>query len=370
MLRTFAIACAALLAAQAASAGSIDIRVDSELAEYVVATACSNAAVDEAMLRASPALAAQLKHHAAGNADYTIDAYIAALQTASRCEIPEPDLFRLRSVVENKPQMEKAIAFLKSRAGEIALQVAEETAPYVPSDLKFSGDVVLSAAGKSCGGFSMDGAFFIDVPCIAPAVEEEYEAIKVLAAHETYHALQYAFFAPFSEDVAAVNTAKEAQAYFFLTLLIEGTAEYVADSRDVPGEGDLATIFRRFAKSGYQSLKYNFRLMNYAVETLSRGDGMNRRMRDMYSLGFSGNGEQRFYYAGAHMAKTIEAEYGREELVCIMGLAPAEFVLAYDGATRDSADEETIKLGPAIVSAAKRLRGERRYESCVEAAPT
>ena len=67
------------------------------------------------------------------------------------------------------------------------------------------------------------------------SIEDEFEAVKILSAHETYHALQYEFFTPFSEDMSSIDTPKEAQAYLFLNLLLEGSAEFVANSRDVSG---------------------------------------------------------------------------------------------------------------------------------------
>jgi hypothetical protein len=244
--------------------------------------------------------------------------------------------------------------------------VIEKTAPYFPSDKQFSGAIVLSAAGQSCGGFSMDGAFFIDVPCVAEAVEEEYMAIKVLSAHETYHALQYAFFAPFNEDMELVDSPASAQNYLFLNLLLEGSAEFVADSRVITGDSRLAGLLGSFAKKGYRRVNFNLRMLGYAAEVLGEEGDSQRRMRDMYSVGYSGNSGQPFYYVGAVMVEKIEAAFGRGALVCIMALSPEQFVLAYDAASMKEG-VETTPVGAGAVSAARQLgEGKVSWESCLD----
>lgn len=349
-----------------ARAQTVQVTVDTSLADYILEFACSGEAVDEDRLRNSRLLQAQIKHHSGNSDRFTMDGFIEAAKAAARCETLERDLYRFRYVIESKADIAGAVAFLKEREAELAAFVVAKTAPYFPPDRQWSGEIVLAAASWSCGGFSMDGVFFIDVPCVAPSIEDEYQAIRILSAHETYHALQYAFFAPFSEDMAPIDTPAEAQAYLFLNLLLEGTAEFVADSRDVPGEGTLATIFRDMAARSYRQLASHFRWLDYAVAVLAVDDQSNRRIRDIYDFGFSGSTAQKFYYVGATMARKIEAAFGRESLVCVMALSPEQFVLAYDAAVQP-AGGEGYPIGPSALSAARRLgKGNRSYTTCLD----
>lgn len=354
-----------VLAMNTAKAGNIDLSIDSSLADYVLEVSCSGESVDVERLRASRTLQAQIKHHSGLNEKLSMEAYIEGLQAASRCETLEPDLFRFRYAVHEKEELAQAIAFLKSHQAELVDFVIEKTTPYFPSDRQYKGEIVLSAAGQSCGGFSMDGAFFIDVPCVAGNVEDEFSAIKILAAHETYHALQYAFFSPFNEDLQVVDTPKAAQEYLFMSLLLEGTAEYVADSREVTGEGSLAGLFRNFADKGYPLVKFNLRMVGYAAEVLEHPDDSNHRARDMYALGFLGNTGQQFYYVGAVMAGKIEAAFGREALVCIIALTPEQFVLAYDAAA-SKPDTNAAPIGSGAVRGARELgAGKVSFQACL-----
>lgn len=349
-----------------AQAGNIDLSIDSSLADYVLEVSCSGEPVDEERLRASSVLQAQIKHHSGLNEKFSMDTYIEGLKAASRCETLDGDIFRFRYAVNEKAELAQAIAFLKSHEGELVDFVIAKTAPYFPADKQFKGEIVLSAAGLSCGGFSMDGAFFIDVPCIAGDVEDEFAAIKILSAHETYHALQYVFFAPFNEDMQVVDTPAAAQDYLFMSLLTEGAAEFVAESRDVTGDGSLAKLFRDFAVKGYQKVNYNLRMVGYAAEVLGQEGDSNRRVRDIYNLGFMGDNGQPFYYVGAVMAQKIEAAFGREALVCIMTLSPEQFVLAYNSAA-SMPGTDAAPIGIGAVRAAQELgSGKISWQSSCE----
>lgn len=354
-----------LLSSPVTYAQSVNVTVDTDLAGYILDLACSGQAVDEERLRNSRFLQAQIRHHSGNSDRFSMDGFIEAARKASNCEVPEPDLYRFRFVVEERESVANAVAFLKEHEAELADYVREKTAPYFPADMEFTGEIVMVTASWSCGGFSMDGAFFVDVPCVAAAIQDEFEAVKILSAHETYHALQYAFFAPFSEDIDPVESPDQALAYLFLTLLLEGTAEYVADSRDVPGEGRLASIFRRFAERSYRRLDSHYRWLDYTAAILAVDEASNLRIREVYQFGFTGDNDQKFYYVGATMARVIEVEFGRESLVCIMALSPEQFVLAYHAAFEASDRSTGYPLGPSVLGAAQSLaKSGRTFENC------
>jgi hypothetical protein len=366
-LRKIFLAIAALAAGGTVGANSqnVHITVDTSLADYILEFTCSGEEIDESRLRNSRLLRAQIKHHS-GNSDlFTMDGFIEAAKAAASCEVRERDLYRFRYVVEDREQIARAIAFLKEHEAELSAFVVEKIAPYFPPQQQYSGEIVLVTASWSCGGFSIDGAFFVDVPCVAPSIEKDFQAVKILSAHETYHALQYAFFAPFDEDMSPIDTPEEAQAHLFLNLLLEGTAEFVADSRNVQGDGTLAVIFRDLASQGYARLASHFRWLDYALTVLAVDEDSNRRIRDMYHFGFSGSTGEKFYFVGATMARKIEAVFGRDRLVCVISLSPEQFVLAYDAALEQVDEEGDHVVGVSTLAAARRL-GEKNnsYKNC------
>ncbi|GJL93515.1 DUF5700 domain-containing putative Zn-dependent protease [Hyphococcus sp.] len=353
----------------AAQAQTVKLNVDSSLAELILDKVCSGGEIDEDELRALPVLQSQIKHHTGQSDTRNIEAFLTGLKAAAQCETVEDDVYNFAPVVKEKEKFAAAVAFFTGKAGEIEDFVVESLTPYAPDDLDFEGELVLSIVGNPCGGFSMDGRFYLALNCLRDSYEADYMAAKVVSAHETYHAAQYVFFHPFSEYIEQVKTVDDALDYLFLNLLLEGTAEYVADSRKIDGEGKVSKFFQEFARKGYRNLAYNFRLVNYAADILGNDDALLRRIKDVYRMGFSGAGGQGFYYVGAAMAGHIEESYGREALVCIMGQPPEQFVRAYQATALAAPGEATPAFGKALMKAANGLSKKRepalRYESCV-----
>lgn len=363
---------AALAAAFGASAQaqSIRLKVDSSYADYLVAAVCSNEAIDEARLRSWPVVQRQIKHHSNLSPERSFDAFLEGLSAAAKCETVENDVYQFTALVENRDKFAATVAFFKSKSKEIEEFVVDSVTPYVPEDLEYSGDLVLSIVGNSCGGFSMDGAFYLALACLVDSPGHEFETAKVISAHETYHALQYAFFHPFEEDIDRVKTLDDAFDYHFMSLVAEGTAEYVADSRQVEGSGNLTDILKGFAANGYRQMPFHMRLFDYSAEILKGGgDTLMRRLKDVYQLGYAGSNRQIFYFVGANMSGHIENVFGRPALVCILALPPEQFVRAYDAAAARAPGEETPALGEAMMDAAARLdarrAGAERFETCV-----
>jgi hypothetical protein len=356
----------------AANAQRIDLNIDSSLADYLLEVVCSGEKVDEAYLRSSPFVQAQVRHHTSLSPVRNMDALLAGLEVASRCEIPERDVFRFGPIVEDKGRFEATVDFLKIRAPEIERFVVTSLAPYAPEDFDFSGAMALSIIGNPCGGFASEGYFFLAINCLTAGYEEEFSAIKVVSAHEVFHALQHGFFYPGSFELEGVESHDEALELLFRWVMFEGTAELVADSRQIEGSGVLTDFLTGFAESGYQQIPLYIDLISYAGEILTAGDDYSDRLANIYKLGFAGGGRQALYYAGATMASHMDKTYGREALICIFRLPPEQFVRAYQAAALRSASEEAVPLGQTIMMGADRISRKREdglaFERCVNSA--
>lgn len=357
----------------AASAQDINVSVDSSLADHLLDIVCSDNDIDEAYLRASPLMQAQIKHHTSLSSARNLDALLKGLEAASKCEVPEDDVFRLGAIVKNKEKFEATVEFLKARAPEIERFVVESLSPFAPEDLAFSGDVVLSIVGNPCGGFASEEYFFLALNCLTAGPEEEYSAIKAVSAHEVFHALQNEFFYPRSKEFEEIASLDDSLEHLFRWLMFEGTAEYAVDSRQIEGAGALTEFLTGFAENGYQQIPLYTEFFSYTAEILTAGEGVDdykERLRNIYKLGFSGAGRQVFYYAGAAMARHLDETHGREALTCIFRLPPEQFVRAYHAAALQSPGEETVPLGQTLMEAAERISSRReadlRFERCVE----
>lgn len=363
-MRTAAIFIALLLGFTGAGEGraaEVKIDVDTKLADRLLAISCSSQDVDEAEFSGSKLLQAQLGHHSRFGAQYSLANYLDGVRAVARCEAPDPDPFRFGALVKRRDQMKHAIRFLIERKTELGAGAAALIAPYVPAETVFHGSVVLAPATFSCGGFARDGSFFIDIPCIAEDVEGEYDAVRRLIAHETYHAIQATFMPDPAAGLTSVDTPDEAQEYLFHRLAVEGSASFVARMSGVQGEGSYARRSRDEAQRNQRRLSYNFRLFNYATELLGQPHpDFAARFKDLYGLAFDGAFGELSYHVGEQMAAEIDRAFGPAGLVCILSLPPENFILAYDKALQSGEKlKNSYAMAPVTLEAARRI-GEQR----------
>ncbi|MBC2776141.1 DUF5700 domain-containing putative Zn-dependent protease [Parasphingopyxis marina] len=358
----FALIALAWFAPAAAERPSIAIDIAS--AERLLEIACSGDAIDEAEFASSSLLRTQLAHHREFGPQFTLENYLAGLRSIARCEAPDPDPFRFSALVERREDMVEAIAYLAQRHEEIGERVAEILEPYMPADLVFDGQAVLAGASFSCGGFSRDGVFFVDIPCLAANIGEEYEAVVLLIAHETYHAIQHRFAMQPMAEFEEVGTLEQALDHMFAGLALEGSAAHIADMRQLSGEGRYTRFARDLARRNFRHLRYNFRLFDYMTEALVRDpEGVAERFPGIYGLAFDGAFGELGYYTGAQMAAEIEHSAAPAAIPCLLALPPENYVLAYAAALGDG---DNLDASPAFEGAtldAARWLAARRPET-------
>ncbi len=350
-----------------ASSNNFEISIDSSLAEQVFEAVCSERNEYAPDLLKSELLHRQIEHHSNLNEQRNLDIFKTELEAAINCNVTNDDDFHFQNIVRQKADFQKTTDYIISRSDEIIDFVISRSKPYMPEELDFTGSIVLTPVGQNCGGFSSREVFFVSIACLVGSVEQELTALKMLALHETYHAIQSNFMASSAANFAQITNSNEAQFEFFLNLILEGTAAYIADGREVKGSGVLTNNFSSSANKGYNDIEFNFRLLNYAVEIIATDDNSNQRFRDAYALGFTGKFDERFYYVGATIAQEIETVFGVEVLLCVMQLTPEQFLLIYDETTRRDGNAHTLNLGEATIIAAHQIgRNKESYRTCLQ----
>ena len=136
-----------------------------------------------------------------------MDAYVEALRALSACAAPNPDPFGVAAILQNRDAFRRKIVALRERRDERSAAVAQRLRPYVPADFSCHGDVVLAVPYFSCGGFAQQGWFFLDVGCLDDDIASDFDAVVLLIAHETYHAVQARLFAKDTRGLGARETA-------------------------------------------------------------------------------------------------------------------------------------------------------------------
>ncbi len=352
---------AALFVAAPASAQAIHVDIDISAAQRLLEVACSGTEIVDSEFTQSPIVQSQIEHHQEFGARFSMENYLVGLRALSKCETPDPDPFRFKSLVEKRPLMEKSIDYLTVNRDDLIKRVHENLLPYVPADLEFEGKAIIAAASFSCGGFSNRGLFFIDLPCLAPDIEGEYEAIAQLITHETYHAIQNGFASKPMATKEEVSTDVQAWDYMFHRLAIEGSASFVGDMRDIKGDGRYAKYSRDVAKRSFRHLEYNFQLLGILMEAI--GDDPARvkeRFPEIYGLAFDGSFGELSYFTGQQMTAEIVHSFGAPSLSCLLAQPPENFALAYHQALADDDNlEQSETLPVSVVEIAGRLARER-----------
>jgi hypothetical protein len=349
------------LALTAASAeAEVAVRLDTSLADYALALTCSNQPVDEALVRASPLVQAQIRHNARLRDTATMDNYIAALRALSACQAPTPDPFAVSDIISNPDAYRRKVEALRQQQDDLAEVVAAHLARYMPDGDDYRGEIVLAVPYYSCGGFADQGRFFIDIRCLDEDIDVDFAALTALVAHETYHAIQARYFFPVG-NYEDIRTRNDALTLVLGELLHEGSATHVASQSALPASdgGLLTRINRRFRQDNAQRMGANFALMTMLIEQVARTQDFRAAAESVSQIAFSGGTFQEMgYFVGARMAHDIEAAWGVPALVCVMRLPPEQFALAHDAVAEAGGAQE--RLGPRAISAARDLARNRR----------
>ncbi len=369
---------AALLAAIPAEARedrrptSISITVDTSIAEHTLSLVCSQREVNERQIRSSPLVQAQIEHNRGLVAAATMDAYVEGLRALSACRAPSEgeDVFRVGAILADPELFRRKVDGLRARQSELASSVADRLTSYVPAGTQFQRAVILAVPYFSCGGFERGEYFYIDVQCLAADIDDDFAALEVLVAHETFHALQARTFFPAPIDAGEIGDVNTGLQYHFGTMLREGTATYVAGTSallDVPSAGAFTRLGQSFGRENAARLGENFRLLTilFGYAAASPVGQERARAEAVEDLAFDGGSFQEFgYYVGARIAADIEQVWGREALVCVMQLPPEQFILAHEAAVA----AEELRLGAEAIDAARSVAlarsGVHGFERC------
>ncbi|MEO1243373.1 MAG: DUF5700 domain-containing putative Zn-dependent protease [Pseudomonadota bacterium] len=335
------------------ASAEVQVRLDTSFASSVLNDVCSNQAIDEAGIRNSTVVKDMLAHFSKFRDYFTMDEYIAARKSAAACAPPERDYFRFSEVIEKRDDLARIVAALSEQTEGFSDTITQMVSVYTPTGMRYDGVATVIVGGPSCGGWAIDGGFYVDLPCIG----DDEEGLRYLIAHEIYHGVQ-SLFVPVVDDDAP------APLKIFDAIIREGSAITAADFSEIEEPGAYAKLSQRINRNNAGRTDENFDLLDLAFVYLSASDDPAAADR-VYNIGLSGVFDSPFYYVGAEMVQAIEKAFGREALLCVMGLQQAEFVFAYAAAIGD--DEDVARPLPAsVMNAAKAVRSDNAtFNSCL-----
>ncbi len=328
----------------------VQIRLDTSFAHSVLVDVCSDRAIDEAAIRNSIVVKDMLAHFSKFRDYFTMDEYIAARKSAATCSPPDRDYFRFSEVIEKREELRRIVEKLSEKSDQFSGSTTDLVNAYTPTELNYDGIATVIVGGPSCGGWAIDGGFYVDLPCIG----DDEVGLRYLIAHEIYHGVQGQF-------VPDVPDSAPASIKIFDSIIREGSAITVADYSEIEDPGAYTKLSQRINRKNASRTDENFDLLDLAFSYLADSDDPDDADK-VYNIGLSGLFDSPFYFVGAEMVQAIDDTFGRDALLCIMSLPQAEFVFAYNAAT----EKGGRALPDSVVNAAKDARSAAPfYDSCL-----
>jgi len=236
--------------------------------------------------------------------------------------------------------------------------VTARVARFSPADARVDITGYLIVGGTS-GGFAFgEPTFFLNL-----AYFSEFEAARVVMAHELYHAVQGALAEHPSAWWARPGALKGKQgklaqrcadtAQLFTDLYQEGSASYVGDPTLLSGEeGPLAKKTREDMVAGLSQLGNSRTLLELSVTGLEAAKPV--PYDNVYALGFYM--PEILYKLGYVMARAIAVDEGNAALAALLSQPGFQFVSHYVALAKYGQDDSHPKLGPNVIAALERLK--------------
>jgi len=242
--------------------------------------------------------------------------------------------FQLSGVWAQRKRSRDLLAEIRADETRVVHDVLSLLGPYLPATGPLSIRVYFVAGGVS-DGFVFEKepeAFYINVSRARGDLQE----LSSNMVHEAYHVAQIAAQKRSGTFSAWITDPSLPQVERLLAgTLLEGTATLVADPDRLPSKASHLKAsrarYRRATKP--KQLAENFAVFDQLLAQLRSGqiqwDEVSRR-------GFSGSreDEERFYFVGYEMAKTIEHYDGHDAIGALFQKPPVEFFRRYIALSR------------------------------------
>lgn len=340
---------------QQSLADEITVQFKTDFSRALLDEVCSGRAIDEVDIRNSQVVIEMINHFGNLRSDFTIEAYVAARRAAANCETIAGDIFRFADVIQRRADLLTEIDDIAQSNGRLDRRATKMISALSPQDMNYNGEAVLMIGTPSCGGWSVQARFYVDVPCL----KGDQEGLLFLAAHEIFHGIQDQFMG-LSDDTAP------AVIRLFDATIREGTAQNLADFTKIERPGAYAVLNQQNSKKNQRRMQENFDLLEVLSAYLAENDDP-EAFSKAYTIGASGLFDSPLYAVGEEMTQLLRQHYGDQAVVCLMSLPPSYYFRAYDQLTSSRMDQgEIIRLGQEVITALNTSELiERKLRDCI-----
>lgn len=239
------------------------------------------------------------------------------------------DIFQLGDVWRERTRARDLINTLRRDESGIVHEALSRLEPYRPATGPLRIGVYFVAGGVS-DGFALENdprSFYVNLT----RAGGDYHEVVANVLHEAYHVMQMVAQRRSGTFTAWITDEAMPPAERLLAgTLLEGTATFVADpARLTADAGSLQAVRDRYRRGAEPArISENFAVFDTTLGELRAGT-MTWNQAAERGFSRSPENEERFYFVGYEMAKTIERYCGRQGIGRLFEEAPVEFFREY-----------------------------------------
>ena len=350
-MRIFLVGILLALLAIAETASAHEVTIDSGAADAVLAAVANPALTPEAARRVArlPANAMLIRKTRDFTEASSEARFVEELVTAARGgTIEGRALFKFEDVKRDRASIAKALAEVRADEPAMLAWLQERVQAFSPPGpaLKLRGFLV---AGGGSTGFAFGGGdFYLNIAHFA----DDAGAVKVVVAHELYHAIQGAALTALRRTDRGYDEARLAKVgpkaardrflveAFLINLLDEGAATYVGDPALLTGDAKYSRVERERLEGQLRRMERLTHLLDMSLVALTAERPI--AYDKAYAISFYGP-DQPLYYLGYTMAKAIASKKGEKRLGELITGSGCGFIREYLGLAQS--DPSLPRLG-------------------------
>lgn len=332
----------------------IQLELDSNSAHALLDLFNRDKVTDEELSRVAqlPATQAMIRQAARFDPFATEGNFKSSLRRVIETGSLEQDPFRFAIVKARLGLVRSLLKQIENNPQTFINDVTVRMREYAPENVALKSKVHFIVGGTSDGFAPGGDTFYIALHYYG----DDYEGLKMLAAHELFHSVQAAVRrTKRGNNQALAKPINVSNSFAILRNTVdEGIASMVGDALLLPGGKEYSDFLKAKYKKNLGRIESNFALFETLLYRAYNDPGVN--YNQLYNLGFSGTWDSPLYFVGYRMGKVIQKYKGKETLQALVAAEPLQFFNQYIEIYKKENDPEIVRFSKSCEEILKNLQ--------------
>ncbi len=323
----------------------IQLQLDSSNAHVLIDLFSRDKVTDEELLRVTqlPATQAMIRQAARFDPFATEGNFKSSLRRVIETGSLEQDPFRFAIVKARLDLVRSLLKRIENSPQTFIDDVTVRMREYAPENAALKSKLHFIVGGTSDGFAPSGDTFYIALHYYG----DDYDGLKMLAAHELFHGVQAAVRRTKGGNNQALAAPLNVSNSFAIlrNTMDEGIASMVGDALLLPSGKQYSDFLRAKYKKNLGRIESNFALFEALLYRSYNDPGVN--YNQLYNLGFSGTWDSPLYFVGYRMGKVIQKYKGKEAVQALVAAEPLQFFNQYIEIYKKENDPEIVRFSKA-----------------------